>query len=839
MSAIKVSPLSKQHNFVLPQDKVYSFTFPKGGKMANEDRVSTIITTKVDSTFIITALGYTPEDSENRIDDITGHTADSTTYLSSKGIYDFINAGVVTDSVRVATSITASYATASTIAIFDASKNLVTASTGTYPSLTELSYVKGVTSAVQTQINAKQASHANLTSLSALTYTSRAFVVMNAAGSFSLDANTYLTSNQTITLSGDISGSGSTAISTTIGANKVTNAMLAQVSTATFHGRVTAGTGNVENLTGTQATTLLDTFTSSLKGLAPASGGGTTNFLRADGNWAAPSGGGGTPSGSSTYIQYNSSGSFGASANFVYDFTNNRLGIGVTSPTHKVEVVAGTLTDGQSALYLSATMPTAITATRNAVDWQITSAGSSSFAHRAFNIDYLAGYTGGFNTIALNVTNSIAGTGVGFITSARNSAGSFTSNATTTGTNCGLFGIAGNGNQNVGIVGRTIIAKNSATNVGVYGASLNTGTSPIQIGGFFTLNNAEPSTLTSAALMADNGSQTDPIFVARDNGTIVVQLSDGGFLGIGNGSTAATSQLQINKNQNSVTQADANGILLANSTAAIAGTQSISPPIVWQGNGWSTGSSASQDVRFRQDVLPVQGSNANATWRLAYSLNGAAYSNAFTVDTVGAINFALAAAFSSSVTVSGVLIQSNFRASANNAYQSVQFLVGLADTATQSYRTTNAGSDVNTRLLCVYNNSNSSSGTLGIVADAVNGLMFTAANGTRMIARAAITIGNLTNTAGSEAGDLLFHTQNSGAAYTQKMRISKSGNIVLGNEAALSTSATDGFNYIPSCAGAPSGTPTSYTGMIPSVIDSTNSKIYYYIGGAWKSANLT
>jgi hypothetical protein len=45
-------------------------------------------------------------------------------------------------------------------------------------------------------------------------------------------------------------------------------------------------------LTGTQATTLLDAFTSTLKGLAPASGGGTTNFLRADGSWAAPSSGG-------------------------------------------------------------------------------------------------------------------------------------------------------------------------------------------------------------------------------------------------------------------------------------------------------------------------------------------------------------------------------------------------------------------------------------------------------------------------------------------------------------------------------------------------------------------
>lgn len=45
--------------------------------------------------------------------------------------------------------------TASTIAIFDSNKNVVSASTGTYPSLTELSYVKGVTSAIQTQLDTK------------------------------------------------------------------------------------------------------------------------------------------------------------------------------------------------------------------------------------------------------------------------------------------------------------------------------------------------------------------------------------------------------------------------------------------------------------------------------------------------------------------------------------------------------------------------------------------------------------------------------------------------------------------------------------------------------------
>ncbi len=59
-----------------------------------------------------------------------------------------------TTSPTFATSITGSYLTASEILITDGSKNIVSASVSTYPSLTELSYVKGVTSSIQTQINA-------------------------------------------------------------------------------------------------------------------------------------------------------------------------------------------------------------------------------------------------------------------------------------------------------------------------------------------------------------------------------------------------------------------------------------------------------------------------------------------------------------------------------------------------------------------------------------------------------------------------------------------------------------------------------------------------------------
>src|SRR6266576_4927825 len=39
-------------------------------------------------------------------------------------------------------------------------------------------------------------------------------------------------------------------------------------------------------LTATQATALLNVFTSALNGLVPASGGGTTKYLRADVSWA-------------------------------------------------------------------------------------------------------------------------------------------------------------------------------------------------------------------------------------------------------------------------------------------------------------------------------------------------------------------------------------------------------------------------------------------------------------------------------------------------------------------------------------------------------------------------
>ena len=92
-----------------------------------------------------------------------------------------------------------------------------------------------------------------------------------------------------------------------------------------------------------------------------------------------------------------------------------------------------------------------------------------------------------------------------------------------------------------------------------------------------------------------------------------------------------------------------------------------------------------------------------------------------------------------------------------------------------------------------------------------------------------------TNEATARTNAMIYGEFN-GTPTSQKLYLNSA--VIIGTTSALSTSATDGFLNIPTCAGAPTGTPTAYTGKVAMVYDTTNNDFYIY-NGAWKKVGLT
>lgn len=136
---------------------------------------------------------------------------------------------------------------------------------------------------------------------------------------------------------GDITVSASGA-TWTIDNDVVTYAKMQNVSaTSRFLGRITTGSGDVEELTGTQATSLLNVFTSALPGLVPAGGESGGLYLQANGTWSTPAAaiaiGSSVTSATPGSIFFAGTGPVLAqdNANLFWDDTNNYLGLGVNS----------------------------------------------------------------------------------------------------------------------------------------------------------------------------------------------------------------------------------------------------------------------------------------------------------------------------------------------------------------------------------------------------------------------------------------------------------------------------------------------------------------------------
>lgn len=151
--------------------------------------------------------------------------------------------------------------------------------------------------------------------------------------------------------SGDVSFAAAGGAGT-IANNAVTNAKAAQMAAHTIKGNNTAGTANAIDLTDTQATAELnpvvgDSGSGGTKGLVPAPGSGDAaagKFLKADGTWAVPAGGGSgcSPGGASTNI-LTDNGSGACTSNADAKFVTGTITLGTnTTEAGVIKLFGGT-----------------------------------------------------------------------------------------------------------------------------------------------------------------------------------------------------------------------------------------------------------------------------------------------------------------------------------------------------------------------------------------------------------------------------------------------------------------------------------------------------------------
>jgi hypothetical protein len=139
--------------------------------------------------------------------------------------------------------------------------------------------------------------------------------------------------------------------------------------------------------------------------------GNGSQVLAGNGAWVAQSGGGGTPGGSNTYVQFNDGGVFGGTANLTFNKTTNTLsatnitgnGSGLTSLTGAN--VTGQVANSVLAEHVYNNSQPNITSTGTLVNLAVTSSSLSANTPVNFNQSWNNG-SANFTVLRLNTTNT-------------------------------------------------------------------------------------------------------------------------------------------------------------------------------------------------------------------------------------------------------------------------------------------------------------------------------------------------------------------------------------------------------------------------------------------------
>jgi hypothetical protein len=399
-------------------------------------------------------------------------------------------------------------------------------------------------------------------------------------------------------LSGDVTNS---AGAVTIANSAVTLGKMANLAANSIIGNNTGSPATPIALTTAQTTAMLNLFTSTLQGLAPASGGGTTNFLRADGTWAAPAGGGGlSGSGTANEIAYFTAPTTLASLttatypsltelSYVKGVTsaiqtqlNGKLSAAITSLnglTGATQTFATGTTGTDFGIVSSGTahtfnIPSASTTARGLVTTGTqTLSGLKTFDSR------LTVSAGGLSVTSTTNSNSVVATSGN--TSIEATPGSSTSNVlivkNNNSTTLNASFCIGLDTVNTSTVADIRLGSTNPLGIRMYASNDQLAAAPIGAA-FQMFRNSHPS--FSGQLYFDSGSNNSAAIIYRTaltgaNATERLRIFSDGNIGINVSGTNAGFKLDVNgttRLQNDVTISDTRNFILATGTGTKIGT---------------------------------------------------------------------------------------------------------------------------------------------------------------------------------------------------------------------------------------------------------------------------